>query len=77
MFDNAPERVRTFELENGNVLYAKQTDPYGFWHLNLDKGQLPEAFRGAYSTIDHVYKDVEKYQTLRKQSVTEIKEGKK
>jgi hypothetical protein len=33
-----------------NTIYATQEDPYGFWHLSLDKGQLPERYRGSYTT---------------------------
>lgn len=72
-FSTTSDRVRTFELSNGNKLYAKQTDPYGFWYLNLDKGQLPEKFLGAYSTFDAVVKDVERYEILRNLAANEIK----
>lgn len=68
MFDMTSDnsRTRVFELENGNKLYAKQTDPYGFWYLNLDKGQMPEEFTGAYNTFDQVKVAVEKYSARRK-----------
>ena len=66
-------KKRVFELENGNKLHAVQSDPYGFWSLHLDKGQLPERFQGQYSTWDAVTKDVERYQTLRGLAVVEVK----
>lgn len=72
-FSNTDSKVRVFELSNGNKLYAKQSDPYGFWHLNLDKGQLPEQFLGSYSTFDAVVKDVERYQILRGLATVEVK----
>lgn len=75
-FSNTSDRTRVFELSNGNKLYAKQTDPYGFWYLNLDKGQLPEKFQGAYSTYDAVQKDVERYEVLRGIAAAEVKTGK-
>lgn len=65
-------KKRLFELENGNKLWAVQSDPYGFWALHLDKGQLPEKFQGQYSTWDAVKKDVERYQTLRNLAVVEV-----
>ena len=40
--DKDAGKTRTFVLENGNKLLAKQTDPYGFWRLHLEKGQLLE-----------------------------------
>lgn len=66
-------KKRLFELENGNKLWAVQSDPFGFWALHLDKGQLPERFQGQYSNWDAVIKDVERYQTLRKMAVVEVK----
>lgn len=69
---NDLSRTRIFELDNGNKLYAKQTDPYGFWYLNLDKGQLPDRFKGAYSTWDALKMDVDRYQVIRQNAVTEI-----
>lgn len=58
-------RKRVFALENGNKLWAVQSDPYGFWALHLDKGQLPDQFKGQYTNFDAVVKDVERYTHLR------------
>jgi hypothetical protein len=75
MYDMAEtsSKKRVFELENGNKLHAIQSDPYGFWTLHLDKGQLPERFLGQYTTWDAVVKDVERYQTLRDMAIVEVK----
>lgn len=66
-------KKRVFELENGNKLHAVQSDPYGFWALHLDKGQLPERFQGQYTNFDAVVKDVERYCTLRDLAKAELR----
>lgn len=69
-------KTRVFELENGNKLYAKQTDPYGFWRLNLDKGQLPTWLDQDFNEWSQVLKAVARYGNERKQVITEIARGK-
>ena len=70
--DDQFERKRSFALSNGNTLYAERTDPYGFWKLHLDKGQLPERYLGLYTTWDAVIQDVERYETDRKLAAEEV-----
>lgn len=65
-------KKRVFELDNGNKLIAIQSDPYGFWRLHLEHGQLPERFQGDYSYWDAVVKDVERYKVLRTQATETV-----
>jgi hypothetical protein len=75
--DKDLSRTRVFQLENGNKLYAKQTDPYGFWYLNLDKGQLPPWLADqAFNEWSQVLKAVERYGNDRKVVIQEIRKGK-
>lgn len=67
-------KIRTFELDNGNQLIATQRDPYGFWDLHLKQGQLPERFKGHYSYWDAVVKDVERYKQLRLEAAPVVSE---
>lgn len=71
--DKDLSRVRVFDLENGNKLYAKQTDPYGFWRLNLDKGQLPSWLDQDFNAWDQVLNAVKRYGTQRQQAITEAR----
>lgn len=71
--DKDLSRVRVFDLENGNKLYAKQTDPYGFWRLNLDKGQLPAWLDQDFNAWDQVLNAVKRYGTQRQQAITEAR----
>jgi hypothetical protein len=41
-------KIRTTDLGN-NKIHVKQKDPYGFWFINFDKGQVPEKLKGAYT----------------------------
>jgi hypothetical protein len=75
--DKDKSKIRTFELENGNKLYAKQTDPYGFWRLNLDKGQLPDWLDQDFNEWGQVLKAVARYSTQREQAIKEIRTDKR
>lgn len=41
---------KKIELD-GNTVHIETRDPYGFWHLSLEKGQLPEKYKGGYTTF--------------------------
>lgn len=69
--DKDKDRTRVFILENGTKLLAKQTDPYGFWRLHLEKGQLPSWLDQDFNEWGQVLKHVERYQTYRNQAIVE------
>lgn len=71
--DKDMSRTRVFDLENGNRLIAKQTDPYGFWRLNLDKGQLPAWLDQDFNEWGQVVKAVEKYGFQRKLAIADVR----
>lgn len=58
-------RHRTLALEekNGvkNKIHFKQSDPYGFWTVNFDKGTMPEELTGQYTTYEYAEKSVRAY----------------
>lgn len=62
---------RIIELENGNKLYLKRVDPHGFIYLNLERGQLPEHYKGAYTDWGMARQAAAKYQSERKQAVNQ------
>lgn len=68
--DKDLSRTRVFDLENGNKLYAKQTDPYGFWRINLDKGQLPAWLDQDFNEWGQVLRAIERYSHQRQQAIT-------
>jgi len=44
-------KARKINLPNGNIVWLKCEDPYGFWYVSLKKGQVPENLKGAYSNF--------------------------
>ena len=73
--DQANHRV--YELENGNQLHLKRTDPYGFIYLSLNKGPLPEAYQGvAYTDWGQARLAAEKYIRQRQDVVSELQDHK-
>ena len=65
-------RHRTLALENGNKVHFKCHDPFGFWTVNFDKGQMPDALSGHYTSFEYAEKAVRAYlQTAEKPAATE------
>jgi hypothetical protein len=65
--------VRIVELENKNKVYFKRKDPYGYWYMNMEKGQLPEHLRGAYTTYTKALSELNLYlQDSNRQVVAEV-----
>ena len=52
---------KTYPLANGTVITAHRTDPFGFWHLELDKGTLPEKFKGSYTSTHEIERAIKDY----------------
>ncbi len=53
--------VREIPLDNGNILYLRRTDPYGFFVFGLLRGQIPVWMRGQYTTLTDAQKAVAQY----------------
>ncbi len=61
-FESAPEtRRRQVELPNGNKYHIECRDPYGFWFIHMDKGQIPDRLSGAYTSADQAVSDINRY----------------
>lgn len=58
-------RVRSLELDNNKVNITRR-DPYGFWHISLDKGQIPEHLKGAYTSYPQAEEAAIAYYTSQK-----------
>lgn len=66
------DRVRTYDLGN-NKAFIKQTDPYGFIYITLERGQLPDKLQGAYTSYDYAERDLKRYLQDKKRKVVEEK----
>jgi hypothetical protein len=65
-------KTRTFDLDNGNKLLAKQTDPYGFWRIHIAHGSLPQWLDQDFNEWSQVLKAVDRYMFERKEALGEI-----
>jgi hypothetical protein len=60
------DNLRAYELPNGNLLRAIRTDPYGFWHLSLLKGNLPVEYSNQqFTTIEDTERAIIRYMATR------------
>lgn len=56
---------RSLTLENGNKIHFERTDPYGFWKVHYDKGQVPEKLKGNYTSFDIAMVAVKSYLAIK------------
>lgn len=52
---------RVLELEDGQKIHIKSTNPYGLWKINFNKGQLPDKLKGEYTSYEYALRDVTLY----------------
>jgi hypothetical protein len=57
IFDEAYDKeyggkFRKIEMDNGNTCHIRCQDPYGFWYISLERGNLPERMKGSYTSFD-------------------------
>lgn len=62
--DRARNEDRVIELTN-NKAHIKKSDPYGLWNISLDRGRLPDALRGQYTTPTQAEKALSAYLKLK------------
>ncbi len=74
-FDEADpsEKNKIFELDNGVVINARQTDPFGFWSLSYQKGALPDALKGQFTTFEQAKNSVRDYCNINGHKIVFIK----
>lgn len=66
MFNDMPTedrdlgRQRSIDLGN-NKINITSSDPYGFWTISYQRGQVPESLQGNYTTHEMALKAVELY----------------
>lgn len=69
--DESPKdsgRHRTLEVEGGNKIHFKCSDPYGFWAVNWDKGAMPDELQGNYTSFEEAEKAVRAYLQAKKKT---------
>lgn len=56
-----PLGLATGGKENDFVVKKRDDDPYGFWWITRERGQVPDALKGAYTTPDRAERAVKEY----------------
>lgn len=46
---------------DGNTIYARRVNPYGFLYLSLEQGELPIKYQGAYTGLDQASLAIDHY----------------
>lgn len=64
--DNLRERV--IEVSDGPSFILYMQDPYGFWKIRRERGQVPEHMQGEYTTVQMAREAVQTYVTNRKKA---------
>ncbi len=65
--------IRVLDLDNGNKIRVTREDPFGFWYVSYEKGQIPEHLKGSYTSFDEAKKAINSYLTNKKREVTSVK----
>jgi hypothetical protein len=52
---------REVVLSNGNKYYIQCTDPYGFWKISMDKGQVADVLSGDYTSPEKAEVAIKQY----------------
>lgn len=48
----SPEKINLGVATNDFVVKHRDDDPYGFWWIGREKGQVPEHLSGAYTSSE-------------------------
>lgn len=55
------DSLRTINLTNGNKINLKRNDPYGFWSVHYERGQVPAQLQGLYTESEIALQAVKAY----------------
>lgn len=55
------DKIKMNVADNDFVVKHRDDDPYGFWWISREKGQVPEDLRGAYTTVAHAQEAINTY----------------
>lgn len=69
--DNDFKDLVTIET-NKNTLSIEKKGPHAYWYLYLQRGQLPEAFKGAYLSKEEALIDAVKWIRSKDQTIKTI-----
>ena len=59
-YDETSENSRVVET-NGAKIFLNRKDPYGFWYVKFERGEVPEVLSGAYTSAELAMSAINKY----------------
>lgn len=66
-------RRRVLELDNNKIIIEKK-DPYGFWYVHFERGQMPASLGGSYTSYSVAEAEIMTYLRLKQRQVLKPKE---
>jgi len=67
------KNIVTIETDK-NQLIVEKRGPHSFWYISIKKGNLPESYKGAYTSKENAIKDATKWIESKSQSVKTIED---
>lgn len=55
------ENERIIQLTSNNRVFLRREDPYGFWYISFEKGQMPQHLKQAFTSVDEAMKKLTPY----------------
>lgn len=52
---------REVPTDTGNKYIIERRDPFGLWFVHMEKGQVPEQLKGAFTSVELARKAVDLY----------------
>jgi len=62
---------RTLKLDN-NTVHIRKSDPYGFWSISMERGQIPHKLKGHYTSFTEAEKAIMHYLNEKGREVKEV-----
>lgn len=55
------DNQRVIQPEGSSKIFLNRKDPYGFWYISFERGELPDSLKDAYTTIQMAAHAVDQY----------------
>jgi hypothetical protein len=66
-------KFRRVKIEN-NTIHIRCEDPYGFWKVSLEKGNLPDYLKSSFTSFDQALRNVNIWLKTKKEAFIPSKE---
>lgn len=59
--EHTRENEREITSPGSSKIILRRKDPYGFWYISFERGQIPASLNQAFTAIDRAYEAVQNY----------------